>query len=414
MEEDIKNTLNRKVVKNILAEERLNKAVEEAVDIINFEAAHNIELIQALEIVKQYIVKKKLVCYGGTAMNALLPKKDKFYDVNYELPDYDFYTYDSKTTVTELVDALKKAGFKNIYERMGIHAGTKKILVNYVAIADITEINMDNYKVLYNNSKIVDGVCYANENILRMMMYLELSRPRGEVERWKKVYERLQLLNKYFPIKDCKSIKPNSIPNNIQDILYSFIIQNQRVVANIELHAIYKKSLKYKQVVFNTSIDNGTIIFYSNDMKHDTQILKSLIPEIQLIYYTEKGDFLSNRISIRYNNKPIALLIEETACHSYNTMKTNTGETINVASLETLITLHYSLYFFSKTEKVNLCTIGKTIKLHTALASSTVSMFSAFPTLCYGYQKGFPTLLAEKLARANKTKKNKTKKKNEY
>lgn len=33
-----------------------------------------------------------------------------------------------------------------------------------------------------------------------MSVYLELSRPRGDVSRWKKVYSRLLLLNKAYPI----------------------------------------------------------------------------------------------------------------------------------------------------------------------------------------------------------------------
>jgi hypothetical protein len=33
-----------------------------------------------------------------------------------------------------------------------------------------------------------------------MSIYLELSRPRGDVSRWKKVYSRLLLLNKHYPI----------------------------------------------------------------------------------------------------------------------------------------------------------------------------------------------------------------------
>jgi hypothetical protein len=31
-------------------------------------------------------------------------------------------------------------------------------------------------------------------------VYLELSRPQGDVSRWAKVYERLELLNKYHPM----------------------------------------------------------------------------------------------------------------------------------------------------------------------------------------------------------------------
>ena len=34
-----------------------------------------------------------------------------------------------------------------------------------------------------------------------MAMYLELSRPKGDVSRWEKVLKRLTLLNKHYPVK---------------------------------------------------------------------------------------------------------------------------------------------------------------------------------------------------------------------
>ena len=409
MEEDIKASLNPL---NKIAEERLDKAIEEATQILNYEAAHDIQLIQALEIVKKFICKNKFVCYGGTAMNALLPKKDKFYDPEYDLPDYDFFTPDASSAIKELVKDLKSAGFRNIYEKMGIHEGTHKVLVNYVAIADITQIHKDNYKIIFDNSKKVDNIYYANENILRMMMCLELSRPRGEVERWKKVYQRLELINKYFPIPVCKKKHlKKEIKNEIREIIYDYAINNERVIANIELEAIYKKSLTSKSVVFKT-VTGGNIVFFSPDLKKDTEDIKRILPNVKVVYHPEKGDFLSRRVSLVYEGKPLVLLVEQTACHSYNNIKTEKGHIAHIASLETLITLHYSLYFFSKSEKTYLCDISKCIKTFIELSTSTISQFDAFPVLCSGYQKGYPTLLREKLARKQVRSMKQIKKKN--
>jgi hypothetical protein len=39
-----------------------------------------------------------------------------------------------------------------------------------------------------------------------MSMYLELSRPHGDVSRWEKVYSRLELLNKAHPTTCNKNI----------------------------------------------------------------------------------------------------------------------------------------------------------------------------------------------------------------
>ena len=53
---------------------------------------------------------------------------------------------------------------------------------------------------LWKESIVKDGIHYVPPNFLRMSVYLELSRPRGDVSRWKKVYERIQKLNKHYPM----------------------------------------------------------------------------------------------------------------------------------------------------------------------------------------------------------------------
>ena len=398
MEEDIyKKSLMRK---SKIIETRLDSAINEAENILDFESAHDPEIIQALTIVKNFIIRKKRICYGGTAMNALLPAKDKFYDPEYNLPDYDFITYDADNDVKELVNDLKQSGFKDVLHRVGMHEGTKKILVNYIAVADITEIDKDSFKVFLESSKVIGNVHYTNENMLRMMMYLELSRPRGEVSRWKKVYERLELLNKHFPIKSCiKKHYKKDIDSDTKQILFNYIIYNQRVLANLELESIYKKSLNTKNIVFNLSNFHNKVVFYSPDVERDVNSLKKYFDNLKIIYHPARGDYLSRRVTLVHNGTPIALLVEETACHSYNNIKTDKNKIIHIASLETLITLHLSIYFFSISEKEYLCDIGKAIRTHRLLAESTKSQFNIFPISCSGYQKGYSTLLREKVER---------------
>jgi hypothetical protein len=413
MEEDIHNS-SKTLSYNELIKSRLDNAVEKAEEILKYEASHNIELLQALNIVKQFIIRKKRVCYGGTAMNALLPKKDKFYDPNFDLPDYDFLTPDINQDVKDLVSDLRNAGFSEVYHRVGVHEGTKKILVNYVAVADITSMDKDLYKVFFDNSKTVNKLHYTNENMLRMMMYLELSRPRGEVSRWSKVFERLQLLNKHFKIKECKQKHyPTEVSLQTRKRILDFIISKGRILANIDLESIYARSLKTKQVKYNLMSGDG-FVFYSPNPKKDAFDLKDFLynKDLQILYYEGYGDTLPNRIRILDNDVTIAVIVEETACHSYHNILTKDNKILHIASLQTLITLYYSFYFFTKSEKPYLCDIGKCINTLTKLISSKISMFEPFPIDCSGYQKGYPTLLREKKERIEKeSKKNYTLKK---
>ena len=48
-------------------------------------------------------------------------------------------------------------------------------------------------KLFEKNAKI-NGIQYAPPNFLRMNMFIELSRPAGDVSRWEKVLKRMILL----------------------------------------------------------------------------------------------------------------------------------------------------------------------------------------------------------------------------
>ena len=413
MEEESKNIHYFK--KEKLLEERLEKAVSEAEEILNYESAHNEELQQALNIVKKFIQKKQRICYGGTAINMLLPKNKRFYDPNVDLPDYDFFSPSIDKDVLELVGDLQKAGFKEVIHRVGMHEGTKKILVNFVAVADISYLDKQLYNIYLKESQVIDGIHYTSPDMLRMMMYLELSRPRGEVARWSKVYERLELLNIYFPIKPCRKVKTYSdIPKEVKQILFDFIISHERILANIELETIYKKSLRTKKIEY--SLEKGlksVIVFFSPDVKKDAFDLKQLFDKdsLRILYIQGKGDLIQDRVEIYSKSLLVAVLIKESACHSFNNMKTDNNRILKVASLDTLINLYYSLHYFTNF-KVSMCSIASSIKILTPLRVSKISQFPSFTVECSGYQKGYPTLLREKLLRIQKEKqKNKTLKK---
>ena len=115
MEEDIQLRQVSPIAASVeKVEKRLEEAIEKATYRINYESAHNESLINALSIVENFIRRKKRVCYGGTAMNAILPEEKRFYNSETDLPDYDYYTPDLDNDVDELVKDMEKAGFKDV------------------------------------------------------------------------------------------------------------------------------------------------------------------------------------------------------------------------------------------------------------------------------------------------------------
>ena len=161
-----------------------------------------IEMI-AIEIVERFIRRKRRVCYGGQAINALLSKERQFYDERYSVPDYDFFSPTFEEDTDELIEELKNAGFHDVNKKLSVHDGTSKILMNFIPVADCSSFHPTLFKMLQKRAVSVNGILYADPDFLRMNMYVELSRPRGEVDRWRKVFERLTLLNNEYPPTRC-------------------------------------------------------------------------------------------------------------------------------------------------------------------------------------------------------------------
>ena len=102
---------------------------------------NNPTIIKIVNILERFLKKKKLICYGGTAINNLLPKKSQFYDKLTEIPDYDFYSGNALDDSIELADIYFKAGFTDVEAKAGVHFHTYKVFVNYIPIADITHLD---------------------------------------------------------------------------------------------------------------------------------------------------------------------------------------------------------------------------------------------------------------------------------
>ena len=115
---------------------------------IDYASAHDDHIVHAVEVVENFLRKKHRLCYGGQAINAHLPAKYKFYDPEYSIPDYDFFTPTPDSDIALIVNDLRKAGFTDISAREGMHEGTTKIYVEYIPVADITEIDASLYRIL--------------------------------------------------------------------------------------------------------------------------------------------------------------------------------------------------------------------------------------------------------------------------
>ena len=108
----------------------MDKALlKKAQDRVDYEAAHDPNVKQIIRIVEDFLKSTQVLCYGGTAINNLLPPKDRFYDPEYDIPDYDFYSKEPQLHALRLADKYSKAGFKSVEVKPGVHLMTYKVFV---------------------------------------------------------------------------------------------------------------------------------------------------------------------------------------------------------------------------------------------------------------------------------------------
>ena len=172
---------------------------------------------------KEFIINHKLILYGGTALNELLPSSKKFYK-EYTLPDYDCFSLNAKEHAKELADYLYKKNYQYVEVKSGIHNGTYKVFVNFNPIADITQTTNDFY--YYMLAKAKDNITKYQSDpkliivppiFLKWSLHLELSSPKGSIHRWEKLFTRyLNFTSEYriktpMKIESIKSTKPEFI-----------------------------------------------------------------------------------------------------------------------------------------------------------------------------------------------------------
>jgi hypothetical protein len=155
----------------------LRQSIDKAEQIQGTKMTNSPEVRKIISIVENFLRKEECICYGGTAINNILPKQEQFYNRDIEIPDYDFYSYDALEYAKKLADIYVKEGFVEVEAKSGQHYGTYKVFVNFIPVADISYMPKKLFLSVKRESIKIGGILYAPPNFLRMGMYLELSRP---------------------------------------------------------------------------------------------------------------------------------------------------------------------------------------------------------------------------------------------
>jgi hypothetical protein len=390
----------------------LRNAVDETELLQKQKIANSDDVKKMIEILENFLIRKKLVCYGGTAINNILPKYAQFYNRDIEIPDYDFFSNNALEDATELADIFYKAGYLETEAKSGVHKGTYKVFVNFIPMADITQLHPDLYTSIKKEAITIAGIKYAPPNYLRMSMYLELSRPAGDVSRWEKVLKRLTLLNKFYPLKppfDCQTIdfqrKTETISVEDSQRIYfnvrdSFIEQGVIFFGGYA-SSLYSKYMDKKQSKLIRKIPDFDVL--SEDPTRCAMIVIERLNEIGFknassVEHAGLDDVIPRHIEIKVGIETVAFIFEPVACHNYNTIQIG-NQQINIATIDTMLSFYLAFIYANKLyfdkDRI-LCMAQFLFQVEQRNRLEQKGLLKRFSINCYGNQASLESIRAEK------------------
>ena len=135
------------------------------------------DIEKALGIVREFIIRKKRILYGGMSIDISLRLADHpgIYADN-AIPDYDFYSPDIEGDSNEIADILHKAGFEGVFARNAQHATTRRVKINFAnVVADVSYIPKEIYDHI--PTQMYKGMRVTHPIFQWMDMHRALSQP---------------------------------------------------------------------------------------------------------------------------------------------------------------------------------------------------------------------------------------------
>jgi hypothetical protein len=405
----MKEICNKKMSFNECELAILRAAVDKAEARQGRKVANSPEIKRIIGIVENFLRKTGRVCYGGTAINNILPKYDQFYNKDIEIPDYDFYSPNALNDAKQLVDIYVSNGFQEVEGKSGQHHGTYKVFVNFIPVADITSIPNELFQAIKRESIRVAGILYSPPNLLRMNMYLELSRPAGDTSRWEKVIKRLTLLNKHYPLtaKQCNLVQFQRRMNNSKNVdnIYENVqhtLLDQGVVFfggyALSLYSQYMpKHLRHKlEKIPDFDVLSEEPVFTAQIVKE--RLLDININNVDIIKRPGIGEIIAPHYEIKVGKDTIAFIYQPLACHSYNIIKDN-GVVVKIATIDTMLSFWLAFLYANRPyydkDRI-LCMTKYLFNVQEKNRLAQKGLLRRFSINCMGHQETVEEMRAEK------------------
>lgn len=175
----------------------------------------NIDIIRkACDRVREYMIKQKLILYGGQAIDYALHIYGEHLYEDYETPDYDFYSPNNVIDIYNLFKSMVDEGFVPLAALPAYHLNTMRLRIfSNDMIADSSFISKDLYHLNKRVSLNYKGIRlrhpymqYADQHRALAYPFEVVGASTTILFRYQKDFERFKLLLSKYPIEIGNSI----------------------------------------------------------------------------------------------------------------------------------------------------------------------------------------------------------------
>lgn len=357
----------------------------------------------------EFLRSQKVLLYGGTAVNELMPAHMKVYKGDI-LPDIDVFSTNALSVATKLSKLYKKQGHTSSVQE-AIHQGTYKVFANGMQILDCSQVSKSDFKKLYKGHVVSDlKIPICNPEYIRMTLHKMLSQP-NDAHRWKKVYTRLVYFYHVYPPKACPaSVKrelgeKKVIPDNIVKSVLNQLQNTEYVLFGGNL---ISQLMNAPSDVFSWPIGSYLDILCMEEpnivAKMLLEKLNNPLFKVTRVYKDESDSDISvpDHVYITYKKHRLLGIYKLNTCRSYIEMNG-----FRYASLNTLCMLYLALSWspfkhHSKQHHHCILQILHRLQLSLLKETSRKKLLQQFVMECYGVVEGIATMRRNRALRRQK------------
>lgn len=233
----------------------------------------------ALEVVREFIITKQRIIYGGMAIDLAL-KLAGHAGIYHDdvIPDYDFMSPDFYNESNELARKLHGLGMPNVSSINAFHFNSRRVRVNFKSVADISYIPPNIYKIVptiqinSNRSglKKYNGMLIVHPDFQRMDLHRAFTTPYANppleviMHRLEKDQKRFQLLDERYGIKlDMKLVPKHELRISLTNVMIGGVAAYAIMTKLLSLLTPFKPELGVEfgdEIVIQSPVEGITIM----------------------------------------------------------------------------------------------------------------------------------------------------------